>query len=163
CAQGWPAPFLHRSTVHATPRSGTRGRPRHRAPPAPMVSHIAGAVTSALTVRQARLDQPSCCSLATNELDDPQLSPQALLPSSKGQSQAERGFRFWQAPQFVASSCYLKKPARSLALLMVLPVCFLVYAALAYRSRHALKAPQAPLPDQKGKRVQTPTARWGFH
>jgi transposase len=70
--------FLHSSTVHATPRYGTRGRPRHSAHPAQVVYHIAGALTSSLTVRQARIDQHSCFILATNELDDTQLPPQEL-------------------------------------------------------------------------------------
>jgi hypothetical protein len=42
CAQGLQAPCLHSSTVHAIPHSGTRGRPRHRAPPAQGVSTSQG-------------------------------------------------------------------------------------------------------------------------
>ena len=161
--QSLQATFLHNSTVHATPRYGTRGRPRHSAPPAQVGYHIAGALTSSLTVRQARIDQHSCFILATNELDDTQLSPQELLASYKGQSHAERGFRFLKDPQFFASSFYLKKPERIMALLMVMTVCLLVYTALEYRIRQALKAHQATFPDQKGKPVQNPTARWVFH
>jgi transposase len=116
-----------------------------------------------LTVRQARIDQHSCFILATNELDDTQLPPQELLASYKGQGHAERGFRFLKDPQFFASSFYLKKPERIMALLMVMTVCLLVYAALEYRIRQALKAHKATFPDQKGKPVQNPTARWVFH
>jgi transposase len=47
-----------------------------------------------------------------------------------------------------------------MALLMVMTVCLLVYAALEYRIRHALKEHEATFPDQKGKRIQSPTARW---
>ena len=50
-----------------------------------------------------------------------------------------------------------------MALLMVMTVCLLVYAALEYRIRTALKEPAATFPDQKGKRIQNPTARWVFH
>ena len=50
-----------------------------------------------------------------------------------------------------------------MALLMGMTVCLLVYAALEYRIRHALKEHEATFPDQKGKRIQTPTARWVFH
>jgi transposase len=81
----------------------------------------------------------------------------------KGQAQAERGFRFLKAPQFLASTLYLKKPERIMALLMVMTVCLLVYAALEYRIRTALKEHAATFPDQKGKRIQNPTARWVFH
>ena len=50
-----------------------------------------------------------------------------------------------------------------MALLRVLTVCLLVYAALAYRIRAALKDPAETLPAQQGQRIQNPTARWVFH
>ena len=81
----------------------------------------------------------------------------------QGQSQAERGFRFLKNPEFLASSLYLKKAERIMALLMVMTVCLLVYAALEYRIRRALRDHEATFPDQKGKRIQNPTARWVFH
>jgi transposase len=65
-------------------------------------------------------------------------------------------------PRFLASSLYLKKPERIMALLMVMTVCLLVYAALEYRSRQTLKAHQATFPNQQGQSVQNPTARWVF-
>jgi transposase len=85
-----------------------------------------------------------------------------VLAGYNGQADAERGFRFLKAPQFLAASLSLKKPARSMALLMGLTVCLLVYAALEYRSRRALQEHRATFPDQKGKRIQTPTAHWVF-
>jgi transposase len=50
-----------------------------------------------------------------------------------------------------------------MALLMVMTVCLLVYAALEYRIRQALKEHAATFPDQKGQPIQNPTARWVFH
>jgi transposase len=122
--------FLYESTVYPTPPYGKRGRPGAGAQPAQLVYHIAGALASRLTDRQARVDQQSCFILATNELDEGQLSPQAVLDGYKGQARAERGFRFLKDPQFLASSRYLKKPERIMALVMVMTVCLLVYAAL---------------------------------
>ena len=155
--------FLSDSTVCPTPHYGKRGRPRPGAQPAQIVYHIAGALASRLTDRQARVDQHSCCILATNELDEGQLSAQAVLAGYKGQTHVERGFRFLKAPQFLAASLYLKKPERIMALLMVMTVCLLVYAALEYRIRTVLKTHEATFPDQKGTRIQNPTARWVFH
>jgi transposase len=66
--------------------------------------HITGALASRLTDRRARVDQQSCFILATNELDEGQLSSQAVLDGYKGQARAERGFRFLKDPQFLASS-----------------------------------------------------------
>ena len=37
-----------------------------------------------------------------------------------------------------------------------------MYAALEYRIRKALNAHEATFPDQKGKRIHNPTARWVF-
>ena len=155
--------FLSDRTVCPTPQYGKRGRPGPGAQPDQLVYHIAGALASRLTARQALIDQQSCFILATNELDEGQLASQAVLAGYKGQAQAERGFRFLKDPQFLASSLYLKKPERIMALLMVMTVCLLVYAALEYRIRTALKEHEATFPDQKGKRIQHPTARWVFH
>jgi transposase len=85
------------------------------------------------------------------------------LAGYKGQVHAERGFRFLKDPQFLASSLYLKKPERIRALLMVLTVCLLVYTAVEYRIRQTLKDHTATFPEQKGKRISNPTARWVFH
>ena len=161
--QGLQATFLHTSTGCAQPRSRKRGRPGRDAPPDQVVYQIAGALASSMTARQALIDQHSGFILATNALDEAQLPPHEVLASDKGQVSAERGFRFLKDPQFFAASLYLKKPERIMALLMVMTVCLLVYAALEYRIRHTLKNHHATFPDQQGKRVQHPTARWVFH
>jgi transposase len=161
--QGLQATFLHEVAVHPTPHYGKRGRPGQAAQPAQVVYTIAGTLASSLAARQRLIDQHSCFILATNELDDTQLSPQALLAGYKGQQHAERGFRFLKDPDFLAASLYLKKPERIMALLMVMTVCLLVYAALEYRIRKALKEQGATFPNQKGTPVQNPTARWIFH
>jgi transposase len=160
---GLQATFLSTVTVRSTLGYGKRGRPSQDAQPARGVYTIEGALASALATRQALIDQHRCFILATNELDEAMLSPPEVLNGYKGQAQAERGFRFLKDPQFLACSCYLKKPERIMALLMVMTVCLLVYAAWESRIRTALKDHGATFPDQKGKPTQTPTARWVFH
>jgi hypothetical protein len=64
--------LLSDSTVYPTPQSRKRGRPGPGAQPAQRVSPLTGALASRLTDRQARVDQPSCFSLATNERDEGQ-------------------------------------------------------------------------------------------
>ena len=161
--QGLQATVLQECTICPTPRYRKRGRPSPSTRPDQVLYHIEGALASRLATRQALVDQQSCFILATNELDESQLPPQALLDGYKGQSHAERGFRFLKDPSFLASSLYLKKPERIMALLMVMTVCLLVYAALEYRIRTALQTQGATFPDQKGKRIQNPTARWVFY
>jgi transposase len=162
-AQTLQASFLGTSTVRAQPRYSKRGRPNQAAQPDQVVYHIDGALASSLPARQACIDQHSCFILATNELDTTRLPPHEVLAGYKGQVQAERGFRFLKDPQFLASALYLKKPERIMALLMVMTVCLLVYAALEYRIRNVLKEQEATFPNQKGKRIQNPTTRWVFH
>src|SRR5215475_10025945 len=123
------ATFLHDSTICRTPQYKKRGRPGPGAQPDQIVYHIVGALASRIAARQARVDQHSCFILATNELDEGQLPTREVLAGYKGQAYAERGFRFLKDPQFLASSLYLKKPERIMALLMVMTVCLLVYAA----------------------------------
>jgi transposase len=161
--QGLQATFLTTSTVRAQPCYGKRGRPGRDAQPDHVADEVEGALASSLTARQALVDQHSCFILATNELDATLLPPQEVLHGYKGQVQAERGFRLLKDPQFFASSLYLKKPERIMALLMVMTVCLLVYAALEYRIRQALNDQEATFPDQKGQRIQHPTARWVLH
>jgi transposase len=162
-AHGLQATFLAHSPVRSTPRYGKRGRPGSDTQPDQVVYSIEGSLASRLATRQALVDQQSCFLFATNELDDTPLPPQELLEGYKSQGHAERGFRFLKEPRFLASSRYLKKPQRIMALLMVMTVCLLVYAALEYRIRHALKDHGATFPNQKGTPVQNPTARWIFH
>jgi transposase len=158
--QGLQVTFLATSTVGAIPRDDQRGQPGKGVPPDQVVYQIDGALASSLTPRQARIQQHSCFLLATNELDTTPLTPQALFEGDKGQVHAERGLRFMKAPSFLASSRYLKKPERLMALFMVMAVCLLVSAALEYRIRQALNAHEATFPDQQGKRIRHPTARW---
>lgn len=125
-----------------------------------MVYWIAGALASRIATRQALVDRQSCFLLATNELDAPQLPPQALREGNKGQGQAARGLRFRKDPRVLAASLHLNKPERIMALLRVMTVCLLVYAALESRIRQALKDHGATFPNRQGTPVQNPTARW---
>ena len=100
--------------------------------------------------------------LATNQEIDSTTEEAELLQTYKEQHSVERGFRFIKDPNIVASSFYVKKPERVEALLFVMATCLLVYSALEYRIRQALKKDDKNVPDQKGKPTQKPTARWVF-
>jgi len=61
--------------------------------------------------------------IASNELDENKLASLQMLAIYKQQSSSvERGFRFLKDPMFFADSLFLKKPARIMALLMVMGV-----------------------------------------
>jgi transposase len=140
----------------------TLGRPA-KDQPADSVSYQLHAYLAApITCFQEQVTRAALFLLASNELDPEQLSDQEILLTYKAQSRPERGFRFLKDPMFLASTLFLKKVERIMALLMVMTLCLLVYAALEHRIRLALAEKQQSLPDQKGKPTATPTARWVF-
>ncbi len=139
------------------------GKPAADAVPESVSYHLSGALAAPITVRQRRLIRRSCFIVATNELDEGVLGDPEVLWAYKGQSsKVERGFRFLKDPMFVASTLYLKRVERIMALLMVMTVCLLVYAALEYRIRQTLAEHEESVPDQKGKPTRRPTAKWVF-
>ena len=146
--------------IDALPRF--KGRPDQGREPDFHVFRIEGALASLVRERTRRLERKSCFILATNQLDCQSLSDEELVAAYKDQQKVERGFRFLKDPLFMASTLYLKSPERIMALMMVMTLCLLVYAALEYRIREALKAHNETFPDQKGKPVSNPTARWVF-
>ena len=97
--------------------------------------------------------------LATNDMS---LSQQELLDEYKSQQRVERGFRFLKSPQFLSDAMFLKSPKRIEAMLMIMTLSLLVYSALEYKIRSELKAQNKTFPNQLGKPVQNPTARWVF-
>ncbi len=59
--------------------------------------------------------------VATNVLDPTLLSDQELIQAYKEQGSVERGFAFLKDPLFLASSVFVKKPQRIVALVRFLP------------------------------------------
>jgi transposase len=125
-AQSLRATCLHQAALRPVPRYGKRGRPGPGAFPAQVIYRIEGALASSIAARQPLVNQQSCFMLATNARDNTQFPPQELWAGYKGQALAERGFRFLKDPHFLASSLYLKKPERIMALMLVMTVCLLV-------------------------------------
>jgi len=115
-----------------------------------------------LVQHQKTITRKSCFILASNQLDTRELSDLEILEGYKGQKYVERGFRFIKDPIFLISTIFLKKAERVMALLMLMTVCLLVYAALEYRIQAVLKANRVSVPDQKRKPTSKPTARWVF-
>ena len=139
------------------------GKPAADAVPESVGYHLDGALAAPIAVRERRLIRRSCFILATNELDEGVLEDPEVLRAYKGQSsKVERGFRFLKDPMFLASTLYLKRVERVMALLMVMTVCLLVYAGLEYRIRQTLAEHEESVPDQKGKPTRRPTAKWIF-
>lgn len=148
--------------IVAIPRYKGAGRPAQGRKPDFYVHHIEGGLASLPQERVKLLERKSCFILATNQLDCKQLSDEDLIAAYKDQQKVERGFRFLKDPLFMASTLYLESPQRIMALMMVMTLCLLVYAALEHRIRGALNENNETFPDQKGKPISNPTARWVF-
>ncbi len=104
------------SDIVAHPRHAGKGRPRKDAsPPAHQWQIIA-----TVTVHTQRLDEEvsrkACFIVSTNVLDLKVLADQDLVTAYKEQGGVERGFRFLKDPLFLASSVFVKKPERIIAL-----------------------------------------------
>ncbi|MCB1825379.1 MAG: IS1634 family transposase, partial [Candidatus Competibacteraceae bacterium] len=107
--------------------------------------------------------QKSAFILATNDSNGNRLSDEQLLEAyKKDQQKVERGFRFLKDPLFMASTLFLKSPARIMALMAIMTLCLMVYAALEHRIRQGLAEHQQTFPDQKGRPTKDPTTRWVF-
>ncbi|MCA9840407.1 MAG: IS1634 family transposase [Trueperaceae bacterium] len=138
------------------------GRPPKDAVPDTISYHLSGVLAADIAQRETLITKRACFILASNNLDQNDLSDANILTEYKGQVHVEGAFRFLKEPMFLASTLYLKKVERIMALLMVMTVCLLVYAALQHRIRKTLQQHHVHLPDQKGKPSQRPTTRWVF-
>jgi transposase len=142
---------------HAQP-----GRPRAGARP----DHTEWQIRATLTVDEAAVAQAvrrqASFLVATNVLDPTQLSDQELIQTYKGQQSVERGFAFLKDPLFLASSVFVKKPQRIVALSLVMVLCLLVYRLAEHRLREQLAATGQMIPSQVNKPTDRPTMRWVF-
>src|SRR5258708_2499112 len=160
--KGKPTGLEVRSDVVAHPRHAGKGRPRKEASPTTHQWQIVVTVT----VHQSRLHEevsPKACFIVrTNELKSEVLSDQELVTTYKEQGGVERGFRFLKDPLFLASSVFVKKPERIIALSLIMVLCLLVYRLAEFRLRARLAETKQTIPDQVHKPTARPTMRWVF-
>lgn len=98
--------------------------------------------------------------LATNDLDESLYPNEKMLSDYKEQQHVEGGFRFLKDPWFMVDSVFLKSPKRIEALMMVMTLCLFVYNFSQFRLRKKLQDLDETLPNQLGKKVKNPTAKW---
>jgi transposase len=114
--KGKPTWLVVRRDIVAHPRHASKGRPRKDVSPTAHQWQIVATVT----VHQHRLDEEvsrkACFIVGTNELKREALSDLEVVTTYKEQGGVERGFRFLKDPLFLASSVFVKKPERIIAL-----------------------------------------------
>ena len=150
------------SNIVAHARHAGKGRPRKEASPTTYQWQIVATVT----VNQPQVDEEAlrkaCFIVGTNELESEVLSDQELVTTYKDQGGVERGFRFLKDPLFLASSVFVKKPERIVALGLIMVLCLLIYRLAEFRLRARLAETEQTIPDQVHKPTARPTMRWVF-
>ncbi|HEY6409063.1 MAG TPA: IS1634 family transposase, partial [Ktedonobacteraceae bacterium] len=125
-----------------------RGRPQKEATPDQTVWYL----VPTLEVDQHEVERvarkKAAFIVATNILDAQRLSPEQVISTYKEQGGVERGFRFLKDPVFLASSIFVKKPERVIALSFVMVLCLLVYRLAEHLLRRQLVATEQTLPNQ---------------
>ena len=116
-----------------------------------------------VTLDQKQVDaeaaHKACWIIGTNVLDTVVLSDQQLVTTYKEQGGVERGFRFLKDPLFLASSVFVKKPERIIALSLIMVLCLRVYRLAEFRLRTRLAETEQTIPDQAHKPTARPTMR----
>jgi transposase len=160
--KGKPIWLEVQSQFVAHPQYAGKGRPRKDASPVTSQWQIVATVT----VNQQQVEQEAarkaCWIVGTNVLDLALLSDQQLVTTYKEQGGVERGFRFLKDPLFLASSVFVKKPERTMALSFIMVLCLLIYRLAEFRLRSRLAETQQTIPDQVHKPTAHPTMRWIF-
>ena len=155
-----PLVSLKNATLISKPKFTTKGRPKPNQEPAHYEYYWQFDITMQRDTFKSQSEEESgYFILATNNLT---LTPSELLHEYKSQQRVERGFRFLKSPEFLSDALFLKKPQRIEAMLMIMTLCLMVYAALEYKIRKELKEQNKTFPNQLGKPIQNPTARWVF-
>jgi transposase len=160
--KGKPVWLEVHSDLVAHPQYAGKGRPRKDASPTSQQWQV----VTTVTVNQEQVEQEAlrkaCWIVGTNVLDPAVLSDQQLVTTYKEQGGAERGFRFLKDPLFLASSVFVKKPERVMALSFIMVLCLLIYRIAEVRLRSRLAETQQTIPDQVQKPTARPTMRWVF-
>ena len=150
------------SQVVAHARHVGRGRPRKQ-------EHVLKEewqIVAMVTINQEQIEQEAfrkaCWIIGTNILEVVEFSDHALTTIYKEQGGVERGFRFLKDPLFLASSVFVKKPERIMALSLIMVLCLLVYRLAEFRLRTRLAETAQTIPNQVQKPTAYPTMRWVF-
>jgi transposase len=160
--QRLPPWFVVTSDVVAQMSDATPGRPRTGTPPAAQGWRIQATLTLDPAVLEREALRRAAFLVGTNLLDSGAWPDATVIALYREQTVVERGFAFLKDPLFLASSVFVKRPERIMALAFIMTLCLLVYTLAEGRLRQRLAATRQTVPDQKGKPTARPTLRWLF-
>jgi len=151
------------STVTSHSTYPTRGRPRQDAAAAATpVWQIQATLTRDPAALEREALRRAAYIVGTNLLEVAAWPDEAVIDLYREQSVVERGFAFLKDPLFLASSVFVKRPERIMALAFVMTLCLLVYKLAEVRVRQRLAETKQTVPDQARKPTVRPTLRWLF-
>jgi transposase len=157
-----PAYFKVKATLKVTSHYDTPGRPGKDREPTSRSWRVKGKKTVLEEKVEGEWRRRACYIVGTNVLDPETLSEEELIATYKGQGSVERGFGFLKDPLFSASTFYVHKPERLVALSFIMVVCLLVYRLAEHRLRRRLAQTGESIPNQLNKPTARPTMRWVF-
>ncbi len=139
-----------------------KGRPKKDAPPDSSIWQLVPTLSLDQQDVEVQIKKQASFIVATNLLDEQKLSHEQVYLTYKEQGGVERGFRFLKDPLFLASSVFVKKPERVVALSFIMVLCLLVYRLAEHHLRRQLLSTSQTLPNQVNKPTERPTMRWIF-
>jgi transposase len=161
--KGKPSWLMATFTLTEQGQYQQRGRPKKEAPPDQTVWYLVPKLEVDQHEVEVVASKKAAFIVATNILDDQRLAHEQVISTYKEQGGVERGFRFLKDPLFLASSVFVKKPERVIALSFVMVLCLLVYRLAECLLRRQLAATEQTVPNQINKPTNRPTMRWIFH
>jgi transposase len=160
--KGMPSWLVATFTLQQEAHYQQRGKPKKDALPDKIVWHLVPTVSIDQQKVEAQIKKDACFIIATNMLDEQELSHEQVITTYKEQGGVERGFRFLKDPLFLASSVFVKKPERVIALSFIMVLCLLVYRLAEHLLRSQLAITEQTVPNQVNKPTKRPTMRWIF-
>jgi transposase len=160
--QQLPPWLVAHSEVVAVPKYGRVGRPRQQTQPVEQEWHVRAQLQRDPAALEREVRRKAAFLIASNVLEVAALPDLELIQTYKAQSAVERGFAFLKDPLFLASSIFVKKPQRIMALAFVMVLCLLIYRLAEVRVRQQLAACDETVPDQLKRPTSRPTMRWLF-
>ncbi|HZC79538.1 MAG TPA: IS1634 family transposase, partial [Ktedonobacterales bacterium] len=157
-----PAWLMPQAQVQAITQYPQRGRPAKDASPQTVGWQIQAWVVVDPTTLTQEAQRRAAFIIGTNLLDEQQWPDKAIIALYQEQVVVERGFAFLKDPLFLASSVFVKKPQRIMALAFIMVLCLLVYKLAEVRVRQRLAATGQTVPDQLRRPTARPTMRWLF-
>lgn len=157
-----PPWLVVQAAVMAIPKYGRVGRPRQGAQPAEREWQVQAQLHVDADAFAREVRRKAAFLVATNVLDQSTLPDVEVIQTYKAQSAVERGFTFLKDTLFLASSVFVKKPQRIMALAFIMVLCLLVYRLAEGRVRQRLAATRQSVPDQLRRPSAQPTMRWLF-